>query len=224
MVLLGIAVIVAGFVLRFHPLLVILASAIVTGLAAGLDPLAILAAFGKAFNDARYVSIIWIVLPVVGLLEAFGLQERARGLIDRMRGATVGRFLTSYLILRQALAAIGLTSVAGHPQTVRPLVAPIAEAAAERQAGGLDDAEREEIKAWAAATDNIGLFFGEDIFLAIGSILLIKGLLEQYGIDLEPLQLSVWAIPTAIAALLIHGFRLWRLDRRLNRKSRGSGA
>ena len=218
MVLLGIAIIVAGFLLRFHPLLVILASAIVTGLAAGLDPLAILDAFGKAFNDARYVSIIWIVLPVVGLLEANGLQERARGLIAKMRGATVGRFLTFYLILRQMLAAVGLTSVAGHPQTVRPLVAPIAEAAAERQAGDLDDAEREEIKAWAAATDNIGLFFGEDIFLAIGSILLIKGLLEQYGIDLEPLQLSVWAIPTAIAALLIHGFRLWRLDRRLTRR------
>ncbi len=219
-VLLGIAVIVAGFVLRFNPLLVILASAVVTGIAAGLDPLAILAAFGKAFNEARYVSIIWIVLPVVALLEAHGLQERARGLIGRMRGATVGRFLTGYLLVRQGLAAVGLTSVAGHAQTVRPLVAPIAEAAAERQAGDLDDTEREKVKAMAAATDNVGLFFGEDIFLAIGSILLIKGLLEQYGINLEPLRLSVWAIPTAIAAFLIHGFRLWRLDRRLNRADR----
>ncbi|ETI59523.1 membrane protein [Sphingobium sp. C100] len=222
-VLLGIAVIVAGFLLRFHPLLVILASAIVTGLAAGLDPLTILAAFGKAFNEARYVSIIWIVLPVVGLLEAYGLQERARGLIAKMRGATVGQFLAGYMLLRQGLAAVGLTSVAGHAQTVRPLVAPIAEAAAEAQAGGLDDDGRDEVKAWAAATDNIGLFFGEDIFLAIGSILLIKGLLEQYGISLEPLQLSVWAIPTAIAAFLIHGFRLWRLDRRLKRRG-GKGA
>jgi uncharacterized membrane protein len=217
-VLLGIAAIVAGFLLRFHPLLVILASALVTGLTAGLDPVAILAAFGKAFNEARYVSIIWIVLPVVGLLEAYGLQERARGLIARMRGATVGQFLTFYLLLRQGLAAVGLTSVAGHAQTVRPLVAPIAEAAAEAQAGGLDEEAREEVKAWAAATDNVGLFFGEDIFLAIGSILLIKGLLEQYDILLEPLQLSVWAIPTAIAAFLIHGFRLWRLDRRLRRR------
>lgn len=218
MVLLGIAVIVAGFLLRFHPLLVILCAGLVTGLAAGLDPLAVLAALGKAFNEARYVSIIWIVLPVVGLLEAYGLQERARGLIARMRGATAGRFLTFYLLLRQMLAAVGLTSVAGHPQTVRPLVAPIAEAAAERQSGGLDPADREEVRAWAAATDNVGLFFGEDIFLAIGSILLIKGLMEQYGIELEPFQLSVWAIPTAIAAFLIHGFRLWRLDRRLNRR------
>lgn len=215
-VLLGIAVIVAGFMLRFNPLLVIMASALATGLAAGLDLPAIIAAFGKAFNDTRYVSIIWIVLPVIGMLEAFGLQERARALIGGLRGATVGRLLTGYLLLRQLTAAIGLTSVAGHPQTVRPLVAPMAHAAAETQAGTLTEGEREEIKAWSAATDNVGLFFGEDIFLAIGSILLIKGLLEQYGIFLEPFQLSVWAIPTAIAALLIHGFRLWRLDRRMN--------
>jgi uncharacterized membrane protein len=181
-----------------------------------LDVHAIISAFGKAFNDARYVSIVWIVLPVIGMLEAFGLQERARGLISGLKGATTGRLLAGYLLMRQATAALGLTSVAGHPQTVRPLVAPMAEAAAEKQAGALQDKQREEVKAFSAATDNIGLFFGEDIFLAIGSILLMKGLLEQYGIILEPFELSVWAIPTAIAAFLIHGFRLWLLDRRLN--------
>ena len=218
-VLLGIAVIVAGFMLRFNPLLVIMAAALVTGLAAGLDLVAIVSAFGKAFNETRYVSIIWIVLPVIGLLEAYGLRERARALIGALRGATAGRLLTGYLLLRQATAAIGLTSVAGHPQTVRPLVAPMALAAAEAQAGDLPDETREEIKAWSAATDNVGLFFGEDIFLAIGSILLMKGLLEQYGILVQPLQLSVWAIPTAICAFLIHGFRLWRLDRRLNARA-----
>ena len=153
------------------------------------------------------------------MLEAFGLQERARGLISSLKGATIGRLLAGYLLLRQATAALGLTSIAGHPQTVRPLVAPMAEAAAEKQAGTLTDEEREEVKAYSAATDNVGLFFGEDIFLAIGSILLMKGLLEQYGIILEPFELSIWAIPTAIAAFIIHGFRLWRLDRRLARKT-----
>lgn len=218
-VLLGIAVIVIGFMLRFNPLLVIIVSAAVTGIAAGLDVHAIISAFGKAFNDARYVSIVWIVLPVIGMLEAFGLQERARGLISGLKGATTGRLLAGYLLMRQATAALGLTSVAGHPQTVRPLVAPMAEAAAEKQAGTLHDKQREEVKAFSAATDNIGLFFGEDIFLAIGSILLMKGLLEQYGIILEPFELSVWAIPTAIAAFVIHGFRLWLLDRRLNARA-----
>ena len=219
LVLIGILFIIAGFVLRFNPLLVIMASALATGLAAGLDIAAIIAAFGKAFNDTRYVSIIWIVLPVIGLLEAYGLQQHARTLIGRMKGATLGRLLTGYLLLRQGMAAIGLTSVAGHAQTVRPLVAPMAEAAAEAANPALTDDQREEIKAQSAATDNIGLFFGEDIFLAIGSILLMKGVLEGYGYQIEPLHFSLWAIPTAIAAFLIHGFRLRRLDRRMAAKT-----
>ncbi|MFN7028845.1 MAG: DUF969 domain-containing protein [Sphingopyxis sp.] len=219
LVLIGILIIIAGFVLRFNPLLVIMASALATGLAAGLDIAAIVAAFGKAFNDTRYVSIIWIVLPVIGLLEAYGLQQHARTLIGRMKGATLGRLLTGYLLLRQGMAAVGLTSVAGHAQTVRLLVAPMAEAAAEAANPALTDDQREEIKAQSAATDNIGLFFGEDIFLAIGSILLMKGVLEGYGYQIEPLHFSLWAIPTAIAAFLIHGFRLRRLDRRMAAKT-----
>ncbi|WP_257544914.1 DUF969 domain-containing protein [Sphingopyxis sp. DBS4] len=222
LVLIGIVIIIAGFLLRFNPLLVIMASALATGFAAGLDVTAIIAAFGKAFNDTRYVSIVWIVLPVIGLLEAYGLQQHARSLIDRMKGATLGRLLTSYLLLRQLMAAVGLTSVAGHPQTVRPLVAPMAEAAAEARNDALTDDQREEVKAFAAATDNVGLFFGEDIFLAIGSILLMKGLLETYGYSIEPLHLSLWAIPTAIAAFLIHGFRLRRLEQRM--QGWGAGA
>jgi uncharacterized membrane protein len=218
LVLAGIVVIALGFLLRFNPLLVVAASAAVTGLAAGLDPLAILAAFGKAFNNARYISVIWVILPLIGLLERYGLQARARALIGRFGQATAGRLLVVYLLFRQLSAALGLISIAGPAVTVRPLLAPMAEALAERQAGGLDDDERERIRALAAATDNIGLFFGEDIFLAIGSILLMKGLLEQYGIRLEPFQLSMWAIPSAIAAFLIHGARLWWLDRRLARK------
>ena len=214
LVLSGIVIIVLGFMAGLNPLLVVTIAALATGIAAGLDPLAVVSAFGKAFNDNRYVSVVWIVLPVIGLLERYGLQQRARTLIARFRGATVGRLLIVYLIIRQIAAALGLTSIAGHAQTVRPLVAPMAEAAAEAQGAG--DAEtREEVKAMAAATDNIGLFFGEDIFIAIASILLIKGTFETYGIFLAPLELSVWAIPTAIAALLIHGARLMLLDRRL---------
>jgi uncharacterized membrane protein len=214
LVLSGILIIVAGFLLRFNPLLVVMASALATGLAAGIGPVELLAAFGKAFNDSRYVTVIYMVLPVIGLLERHGLQERARALIAGLRGFTVGRLLLGYLLFRQITAALGLVSVAGHAQTVRPLVAPMAEAAA----GETEDGERdEEAAAMAAATDNIGLFFGEDIFIAIGSILLMKGVLEGYGIVIEPFHLSVWAIPTAIAAFLIHGLRLMLFDRRKKR-------
>jgi uncharacterized membrane protein len=215
--LLGIALVVIGFALRFNPLLVVAVSAIATGLLGHMPFLKVLAVLGHGFNENRYVSIIWIVLPVVGLLERYGLQEGARTLIGNMRRATTGRLLLVYMVLRQALAAVGLTSVMGHPQTVRPLLAPMALAAAEKQHGKLDEETSERVKAISAATDNIGLFFGEDIFLAVASILLIQGALAGFGIELTPFQLSVWAIPSAICALLIHGTRLMLLDQRLGR-------
>jgi uncharacterized membrane protein len=213
--LVGIALVVLGFALRFNPLLVVAASAIATGLLAGIPFLKVLGMLGHGFNENRYVSILWIVLPVIGLLERYGLQERARTLIANMKRATAGRLLLVYLALRQVLSSLGLTSVMGHPQTVRPLLAPMAVAAAEKQHGELDDPTAERVKAMAAATDNVGLFFGEDIFIAIASILLIQGSLAGFGIQLTPFQLSVWAIPTAICAFLIHGTRLLLLDRSL---------
>lgn len=216
--LLGVAVIVLGFALRFNPLMVVVAAALTSGLAAGLAPLEVLAAFGKAFNTNRYVTVAWLVLPAIGLLERAGLQEKARATIRSIRAASAGRILLVYLILRQLSAALGLVSIAGQAQTVRPLVAPMAEAASEP----LSDDRREKVKAMSAATDNVGLFFGEDIFLAIGSILLIVGFLDQSGITVEPLHLSMWAIPTAIAAFFIHGARLLLFDRALSKARSGS--
>jgi uncharacterized membrane protein len=215
--LLGIALVVIGFALRFNPLLVVAVSAIVTGLLGHMPFLKVLSTLGHGFNENRYVTVIWIILPVVGLLERYGLQERARAAIATMRGATAGRLLLAYLLVRQILSALGLTTVAGHAQTVRPLVAPMVTAAAEKQRGELDEATAERVKAMSAATDNVGLFFGEDIFIAIGSILLIKGALGGFGIELTPIQLSLWAIPTAVCAFLIHGVRLLWLDRTLGR-------
>lgn len=230
LVLLGIAVVVVGFLLRANPLLVILAAAIATGVLAAVGPgvdaavlgqaaLATLARFGKAFNDNRYFNITWLILPVIGLLEREGLQERARILIGRVKAATSGRLLLVYLAARQSTSALGLTSLGGHPQMVRPLVAPMAEGAAETRYGPLTDRMRFRIRGMAAGTDNIGLFFGEDIFIAIGSIVLIVGFLEQAGVRVEALHVSLWAIPTAIAALLVHGVRLWLFDRALDREA-----
>lgn len=218
--LLGILVLVIGFAAGINPLMVIVAAALTTGVAAGLAPLHIIAALGKAYNDSRYVSVIWLILPVIGLLEREGLQERARILIARVRAATVGRLLILYMALRQITTALGLTSLCGQAQTVRPLIAPMAEAAAEVRMGPLSDRVRYLIRAYAASADNVGAFFGEDIFIAVSSILLIKGVLQQSGFDIPPLRLSLWAIPTAMMAFAIHGVRLWRLDARLERLAR----
>ena len=218
--LLGIALVVIGFALKFNPMLVVTVAAIVTGLLGKMGLIEVISTFGKAFNDNRIIAIVWIVLPVIGLLERHGLQQRAASLIRGFKNASTGKLLILYLVYRQVTAAIGLHSTAGHPQTVRPLVAPMALAAAERQHGVLDEATEEKVKAYSAATDNIGLFFGEDIFIAIGSIVLIQQTLATYGYMLAPLELALWAIPSAIAAFLIHGARLVLLDRKLGRHAK----
>mgnify|MGYP001545375605 CR=1 FL=1 len=94
-------------------------------------------------------------------------------------------------------------------------------AAAENEMGAPpSDKDRALIRAHASAADNVAAFFGEDIFIAVGSILLIRGFMAQSGVEVQPLQLSLWALPTALAALIIHGTRLLLLDRRLERDAR----
>ncbi len=213
--LIGIVIVVAGFALRLNPLLVVVVAAIATGLAAGHALTTVIGSFGKAFVDSRSVAIVWLALPVIGLLERAGLKERAGAVISRIRVATTGRLLLAYLAVRQLTSALGLVSLGGHPQMVRPLIAPMAEGAAENRIGPLTETTRFRIRANADATDNIGLFFGEDIFIAIGSILLIRSFLDQNGIHVQPTDLAFWAIPTAVCAFVIHGIRLLLLDRSL---------
>ena len=217
LVLSGIAVIIVGFALRIHPLLVVTVAAFASALAAGYGLVEIVAMVGKAFVDARFMAVPYLALPMIGLLERAGLRERARALIQRLRRATAGRVLIAYLVLRQLTAAMGLNALGGPVQMVRPIVAPMAEGAAEAQAP-LDDKTRDLLRAHAAAVDNVGVFFGEDVFIAIGSILLIRAVMEQNGIEVTPLELALWAIPMAVAAFLVHGARLLLLDRRLGRR------
>ena len=162
--------------------------------------------------------MVFLVLPVIGILERYGLQERAKTLIARLRGVSAGRLLLAYMLIRQAAAAFGVP-LGGQAQVVRPLLAPMVEGAAETQSGRVSEKQRYWLRAHAAAAETIGLFYGEDIFIAIGSILLIKAFLAQEGINAEPFALSVWAIPTAVLAAVIHGARLLLIDRRLKREA-----
>jgi uncharacterized membrane protein len=82
----------------------------------------------------------------------------------------------------------------------------------------VDDPMREKIKGFSASSDTVGVFFGEDVFVAVGSILLITTFVDAtYDLALEPIDLALWAIPTGIAALLVHGVRLLLFDRKLDR-------
>ena len=226
--LIGVAVIVAGFILRFNPMVIVVGAAIVTACAAGFGVLATLSAIGAGFLKTRNLTLALILpLATIGLLERHGLRQHTQDWIRRFRNATAGQLLIAYLAVRELSAAVGLTSLGGHATMVRPLLAPMVEGAAEARHGRLPDRIRHRLRAMAAATDNIGLFFGEDIFVAFGAVVLITSFLHEAGIDVEPLRVAFWGIPTAGVAFAVHAWRLVRLDRTLAREMRdevGAGA
>ncbi|GGX14441.1 DUF969 domain-containing protein [Undibacterium macrobrachii] len=216
--LIGIPIIVAGFALRFNPLMVVIAAGMATGLAVGMDLGLLLETFGEKFMNSRQLASILLILPVIAILERYGLKERAQSWVSGIRSATAGRILMLYFVLRQFTCSLGLISLGGQAQTVRPLLFPMAEGAALSKYGELPENLRQKIAAHAAACDNVALFFGEDIFIAFGAVLLMTGFLKENGItDVEPLMIGLWAIPTAICALVIHLIRLSWLDAQIAR-------
>ena len=218
--LIGILVVAVGFALRGNTLLVVLAAGISTGLAADMSFNEIMTWFGKYFVENRYVTLtVLLMLPVVGLLERYGLRERAETLIQRAKAATAGRVLLFYTAVRQISVALGV-NIGGHAAMVRPLVAPMAEGAAQARYGVLSEKTTEAIRAHAAAAENTGNFFGEDTVFAVGAVSLMKGVLETQGYPVSVWALSFWGIPTALVAF---GLMIWRtrvLDQRIARESK----
>jgi uncharacterized membrane protein len=214
--LIGIPIIALGFVLGINPLLVVLAAGISTGLVAGMPFNAVVAQFGQSFTDSRTVTYqVVLIVMVIGVLERYGLQARAETLIQRVTAATAGRIILLYTALRQVTSALGL-NIGGHASAVRPLIAPMAEAAAATQ-GELAPKLSHDIRAHASAGENIGNFFGEDIFIAVGGVLLMKAFFDSQKLDVSVWAMALWGLPTAVVAFAAMAWRCAALDRRIRR-------
>ena len=217
--LIGILIVAVGFALRANLLVVVMAAGLVTGLVSGMTFLQLLEEFGRLFIENRYMTLpVILMVPVIGLLERHGLRERAEILIRQSRAASAGRVVLLYTAVRQISIALGI-NIGGHAGAVRPLVAPMAESAAQVRNGELSPEDKEDIRAHAAAAENIGNFFGEDIFIAVGAILLMKGFFETQGLHPSLWAMTLWGIPTALVAFAAMGWRARALDRRLASRS-----
>ena len=225
--LIGILVVAVGFALRANTLLVVMAAGVVTGMVAGMSFNEVMAQFGKFFVENRYMTLpIVLMVPVIGLLERHGLQERAETLIKRTKAATAGRVLLLYTAVRQVSVALGInigSSGGAHASVVRPLVAPMAEAAARAQHGELPEKTVNTVRAHAAAAENVGNFFGEDIFIAVGAILLMKGFFDSVKLEVSVWAMALWGIPTALTAFGAMWWRTRALDRRIAREVAQAG-
>lgn len=220
--LLGIVVIALGFALRLNALAVVTVAGVLTAALAGFSWGEIVHMLGEYFVDNRALTLPVIVLvPAVGLLERHGLQQRVATLMTRVKAATPGRVLWLYQAVRALTSTVGM-SIGNHASMVRPLIAPMAESAAHPGTGVSegDEAEVQQIRAHAAAAENVGNFFADDIVVVVGALLLIKGFFDSVGVPVALGDLQLWSIPTALWVLAVGWWRYRVLDRRLRRSRR----
>ncbi|EOA8958749.1 DUF969 domain-containing protein [Vibrio harveyi] len=203
--LIGVAIITIGLALKQNTLLVILIAGVVTGLIAEMSIVNIISALGHSFTDNRHMSLFILILPMIGILERFGLRERAESLIRSMRNASFFKIIMSYLLLRKVTNGMGL-NIGGHPSMIRPLIAPMSEAAVESKVSNLNNKNKQIIRSLSAASENFGNFFSQNLFIGTGGLLLIKGVMSENDINVGLETMALWSIPTACASFIIFGF------------------
>ena len=215
--LIGIAIIVVGFVLKLDTIAVVLIAAIVTGLVSGISFVEILEILGSAFVNNRLVTLFFLTLPMIGLSERFGLRMQATNLIQKLKGLTSGRMLTLYQFIRE-IAAFFSIRLQGHTQFVRPIVDPMVQAAAKLKYGEIDEEDREMLKAKSAASDNFGNFFAQNTFIAASGELMITGTMKSLGYEITEIAVVQASFPIAIIALILAALNNLVTDRQMARK------
>ena len=217
MSLIGILIIIVGFTLKLDTIAVVVSAGIITGLVSGMGITEILTTLGNAFVNNRTTCLFMLTLPVIGLCERYGLKSKATMLIENAKRLSTGMLLSGYTLVSEITIAMGVT-LGGHPQFVRPLIYPMAEGASIAKYGNLDKNDIDKIKGFSAASDNIGNFFGQNVFMANPGVLLIVSTLETLGIHADALKISQASIVIAVIAFILFVLQNYILDRKFKRK------
>lgn len=215
--LIGIAIIVVGFIFKFDTIAVVLIAALATALVSGISFTEFLSLLGEAFVANRLVTLFLLTLPMIGISERFGLRQQAVKLIERIKGLTPGRMLSLYMVIRE-MAGLFSIRMQGHTQFIRPLIEPMTQASAEAKYGELDEQDVERIKARSAATENFGNFFAQNTFIAASGVLLIAGTMKSLGYDISAVAVAQASIPIALIALAFVATSNILFDRKLKNK------
>lgn len=206
--LLGLLIVVVGFIMKFDTLAVVVVAGIVTGLIGGLSPIDILSTLGQSFLTNRTATLFILTLPVIGLCERMGLRDKAVDLIKGIKGATTGRLLSIWQAVRTVASAFSLR-IGGHPQFIRPLINPMAQAASIAEYGEIDEDTEDKIKGMAAGTENYGNFFAQNCFMGSSGTLLIVSTLNEIfasnGIanEVTANQIALQSVPIAVISLAV---------------------
>ena len=213
--LIGILIIILGFSFQLDTIAVVLVAGVITGLVSGIDFMTILSTLGEAFIQTRYMTLFLLTLPVIGILERSGLKERGGECIRAMKSVSGGKILSYYMVIRTIEAALSII-LGGHVQFIRPLIYAMTESASEKTLEKpLSEKQKEHIKGIACAVENYGNFYGQNVFVAGGGVLLVVGTLQELGFIVTPYSVSKAAIPVAIIAIIFSVIQNYFTDKKL---------
>ena len=221
--LIGIVIVIVGFLIKWDTIATVVLAGIVTGLVSGMSFMDILDVLGSSFITQRTATLFVLTLPVIGICERYGLKDKAVDFIRKAKKITAGKIISIYLIIRSAAAVMSL-QLGGHPQFIRPLIEPMANAAATAELGPLKEKTSDKIKGYSAASENYGNFFAQNCFMGAPGVLLIVSTLVEQGQDVTPLQIVMMSIPITVSALIVCILNNLLLDRSLKKEySAGNG-
>ena len=215
--LLGILIVVIGFVLKLDSILIIMIAAIVTALVAGMDPVTFLETLGSSFVANRSMCVFVMVMVVTGTLERNGLKQAAANLMMKFKNASAGVVLAIYGVFRLIFAAFNV-SFGGVAGFVRPIVMPMATAAAKKNGKKISEKYEENLKGMASGMENIAWFFGQVLFVGTSGMILVQSTLASLGYDVELVDLMKVQIPVAIIAVAVAIVYYYLKDKQLSRK------
>lgn len=205
MQLIGVLIIIIGFMLKLDTIAIVILAGITTGLVSGMDVMSILDLLGSSFVHTRYMSLFLITLPVIGLLERNGLRQASTKLIEKIKNASTARILSLYTFIRMLTSILGVR-LGGHIQLIRPIVYPMIESSAKVTEPNLTEKQKDTLKALSCAVDNFGNFFAQNGFIASPGVLLIVGTFDELGITVQNFEVAKSSLLIAAITLILVSF------------------
>ena len=215
--LLGVVVVIIGFALKLEPIAIIVVSAIVTAVCGGINVVDLLTSVGTTFVANRNQLITIILMILTGTLEKNGLKEAGAALIRKAKGLTTGMLIAIWGILDEIFIIFKIP-IGGIPSYVRPILMPMTLGIIESKGYEVAPEHEETIKALYGKDYNVSNFFGQCLFAANSSVLLIQSALASIGYEVDVMQIVAVQIPVALFAMLVNATQTLIVDGRMVKK------
>ena len=215
--LLGVVVVIIGFALKLEPIAIIVVSAIVTAVCGGINVVDLLTSVGTTFVANRNQLITIILMILTGTLEKNGLKEAGAALIRKAKGLTTGMLIAIWGVLDEIFIIFKIP-IGGIPSYVRPILMPMTLGIIESKAYEVAPEHEETIKALYGKDYNVSNFFGQCLFAANSSVLLIQSTLASIGYEVDVMQIVAVQIPVALFAMLVNATQTLIVDGRMVKK------